>query len=617
MRFLRDKHALSIVLIVATLTLLPLLAILQYQWVGQVSDSEHERLQMTIRNTTARMCQELNREFLAPASLFMGPGPVEDVAERIQEWRGSSPYRESVKNFYLIDRADSGWELRIFDSGTARFQASAWPVQLTGLRDRLQAATSKPDTGRAPFSILVDETAMAMLTPRLAGPPRMRRGSTMPEPEGFTIIEWDAKAVHERLLPEVVARWISEGAPNDYLVRIASRSKPATVIYTNAPDRDAAFFQPPDALGSFLEMRREQMRNGRGGPPGMRGGRGGKRPPPEEPADDEPVGPPPARPDGKRPAGKDMDAREENGIWVVQVKHRAGSLESVVASARNKNLAISFAILLLLAVSIVLLLVNTQRASRFAALQMEFVAGVSHELRTPLTVICSAGQNLSDGLVADEKQMRTYGTAIYKEGRRLSVMVEQIMSYAGIQSGRAKYDPQPVEVSMVLKHAMQSCEQQIAESGCRVDQRLEADLPLALADPIALAHCVRNLLSNALLYGRDGKWVGISAQRGTEPGPLMVRIQVEDRGAGIDPADVKNIFKPFYRGRGPVAQQIRGAGIGLSLVQRIMEAHGGKASVVSTLGKGSCFTLLIPAVDAPPEMDNEFGADNEPKDSHR
>ena len=420
------------------------------------------------------------------------------------------------------------------------------------------------------------------------------------EADGWAIIEWNAKLLREQFLPEAIRRYFSANENSEFAIRIVSRAKPEHVIYTTAPDKNHDFFQPPDALGSLLELRRDQA--GRGfGPPPRQG-----RPPGREARRQN--GPPPERP----PAGRDQE-----GAWIVYVKHSGGSLESVVANTRFKNLAISFAVLLILGTSIVLLLIGTQRARRFAELQMEFVAGVSHELRTPLTVICSAGQNLADGLVADEQQTRNYGAVIYKEGRRLSEMVEQIMRYAGIQSGRAEYDPQPVEVSMVLKHALAACEAQISESGCIVQQMLEPDLPLALADPIALAHCVRNLLSNAIMYGHEGGWIGITAQRSGEPSAPAVQIMVEDRGPGIEPAGISHIFEPFYRGHGPVSRQIRGAGIGLSLVKRIMEANGGTVEVRSTPGQGSSFTLTIPAIDTPQEPDQDLGAEHEPEDSHR
>jgi len=290
-----------------------------------------------------------------------------------------------------------------------------------------------------------------------------------------------------------------------------------------------------------------------------------------------------------------MGPPDEGGRWELRIKHRAGSLDQAVASARNRNMAISGAILIVMAASILMLAVTTRRAQRLARLQMEFVAGVSHELRTPLSVICSAGDNLADGVVSSEQQTRRYGGVIRDEGRRLVDMVEQILRFAGIQSGRVRYDVQPVEVTEVVDRALHACGPAVQSSGCKVERSLEADLPPVMADPTALTHCLSNLIGNALKYGRVGGWVGIEARLIHDPAGDQVEILVRDRGEGIAPKDLPHIFEPFYRGERAISDQIQGAGMGLSLVKRIVEAHSGSVGVESAPGAGACFRLRIPA----------------------
>jgi len=110
----------------------------------------------------------------------------------------------------------------------------------------------------------------------------------------------------------------------------------------------------------------------------------------------------------------------EVGVWEVGVTHRAGSLEQVVAHTRHRNLVISFGTLLLLGASAAMVALSSQGARRLAAQHVEFVAGVSHELRTPVAVVCSAGENLADGLVRDPAEVRVYGATIRDEGRAAS-----------------------------------------------------------------------------------------------------------------------------------------------------------------------------------------------------
>src|SRR6185369_13520197 len=130
-------------------------------------------------------------------------------------------------------------------------------------------------------------------------------------------------------------------------------------------------------------------------------------------------------------------------IWTLEAKHRSGSLEDIVSNSRRANLAVSAATFLFLGGAITMVLYTTRRAQAVAHSQMEFVAGVSHELRTPLAVICSAADNLADGVIQNDQGVRRYGAVIRAEGRRLGNMVEQLLRFAGIQSGKAKYDLQP------------------------------------------------------------------------------------------------------------------------------------------------------------------------------
>jgi signal transduction histidine kinase len=121
-----------------------------------------------------------------------------------------------------------------------------------------------------------------------------------------------------------------------------------------------------------------------------------------------------------------------DGPWQLALTHRAGSLDAAVAQTRQRNLAISFSILLILTLSVALILVSAQRERRLARQQLEFVSAVSHELRTPLAVICSAGENLADGVVGSEQQTRQYGALVRNEGRRLAEIVDMVLYLDGI-----------------------------------------------------------------------------------------------------------------------------------------------------------------------------------------
>jgi signal transduction histidine kinase len=294
------------------------------------------------------------------------------------------------------------------------------------------------------------------------------------------------------------------------------------------------------------------------------------------------------------PASGTALAGSQRGRWKLILNHRAGSLEAAVGSLRVRNLLISFGILLMLGISVLIMVIATRRAHRLAQQKMEFVAAISHELRTPLAVICSAGENLADGVVPDAQRARQYGVVIHNEGRRLSEMVDQALQFAGAQSGHKNFAPRLVEVRDLVERAVAACRPQLRESGFVLDQQIAPDLPPVLADTGEISRALQNLIRNAIKYGGDQRWIGIQAQAQTSARGNEVYISVRDTGIGIAPTDLPHIFEPFYRGRDVVAAQIHGSGLGLSLVRQVVEAHGGRMSVQSEPGKGSAFTMYLP-----------------------
>jgi signal transduction histidine kinase len=134
-----------------------------------------------------------------------------------------------------------------------------------------------------------------------------------------------------------------------------------------------------------------------------------------------------------------------------------------------------------------------------------------------------------------------------------------------------------------------------------VEQRIEPDLPLILADRESMQHALQNLFENAMKYGAPGgDWIGISASPSKNGGPPAVEIRVADRGPGIPAEEREYIFDPFFRGQRPLNDQIHGTGLGLNLVKRIIEAHGGTVAVRDKSGPGAEFIVRIPATSSGP-----------------
>ncbi|MGH9413583.1 MAG: sensor histidine kinase, partial [Terriglobales bacterium] len=281
--------------------------------------------------------------------------------------------------------------------------------------------------------------------------------------------------------------------------------------------------------------------------------------------------------------------------WQLVVRGTSGSVEAAVRALHRRNLIVSFGVLLLLAIAMSLVVISAQAAHRLARAQMTFLAGVSHELRTPLTVICSAADNLADGTLAGLDQVKDYGNLIRDQGRRLSHMVNEVLSFTSGQSGRRVYRREPLDMAAVVEMALANLQAEIQSQRVTVEKSIEKELPLVLGDPSALTECVQNLVSNAVRYGGESRWLSIRVGRQHLHRRETVVVTVEDRGLGISPRDLPRVFEPFYRGTNATDAQIHGTGLGLSLAREIAKAMGGRLAVRSTAGKGSQFTLSLPA----------------------
>lgn len=260
-------------------------------------------------------------------------------------------------------------------------------------------------------------------------------------------------------------------------------------------------------------------------------------------------------------------------------------------SARRRNLLVSSSVFALLGISVGFLIITTRRAQELARQQMEFVAAVSHELRTPLAVIRSAADNLAEGVVHDQAQVRRYGELVRGEGRRLTEMVEQILELAGIHSGQRSFALRPVALDPLLQEIVRASSTLLEEAQIEVEYDVPQTLVPVLGDEQALRRVFLNLVSNAIKYGAQGRWLGVKARASGK----QIVVTVSDRGLGIPASEQARIFEPFYRAPEVISAQIQGAGLGLSLVQRIVEAHGGRISVHSTEGSGSEFSVHLPA----------------------
>src|SRR5947208_3462658 len=194
------------------------------------------------------------------------------------------------------------------------------------------------------------------------------------------------------------------------------------------------------------------------------------------------------------PCGKAAVALgKADGRWKLLVKHRAGSLDAAFATFRLRTMAISFGVLLVLALGITMLTLSTERARVLAKLQMEFAMGVSHELRTPLTVIRVAADNLANGMMENAQHAQKYGRVIGDEAGRMTATVEQILTFARVQSPRRGSELSPVAPEHIVRRALAVCGPALREAGMEIERFVDPGLPLVSVDENLIVDCVQNL----------------------------------------------------------------------------------------------------------------------------
>ena len=233
-----------------------------------------------------------------------------------------------------------------------------------------------------------------------------------------------------------------------------------------------------------------------------------------------------------------------------------------------------------------------------AELKADFVSAVSHEFRSPLTGIRQLGEMLMRGRVTSEERRQEYYERITRESDRLGRLVENLLDFSRMEAGRREFRMEPLDPGPWLRDLAVTFQARCRESAPRIEARIPATLPTVAADREGLASAMENLLDNAVKYspGRPTVWLSAEA---TADG---VVIRVRDAGVGIAETDRARVFDAFQRGSAEVNRRVKGAGIGLSLVRYIVEAHGGRIGYESRIGEGTTFAVHLPAMTEAREL---------------
>ena len=621
---MKQQRSLVSAMVIGGLALaLIVLAVVQYRWIGQLTVSDRERMQANLEVSVRQFRQEFNRELLGLGGAFRPDFQVvvdqnwEIYAERWDVWRQTSPYASLLSQVFVWHPNDDGSsELLRLNQTSKRFEPAGWPARFETVSEMIESQAGPRRRfggpgGRPPVWIAVADVPL-LYQPIYAVARRRDRTPFRPadgprRPIAYVLLELNKDFLENTLFPELANRYFanSEGFVYHVAILNSTASDSSDIVYRSSPALTTESLASLDSSVSLLWgpedylTRFSEQRGGRG--PGR--GPNGRPGPGNEPRRAE-SGPPPGG--FNRGGRRGLEGRRgpvllsgaAGGSWALAVKHTEGSLDTAVQSLRRKNTAVSFGVLVLLAISMGMIVVSAQRAQRLAKLQMQFVAGISHELKTPLAVIGSAADNLAAGIVDSPERIKDYGTLIRTEGRRLSTMIEQTLDFAAGQENRASYTLTPLAPAKMIDAALELTAPAIEEARATVEKTIEPGLPDVEADENAVKQVLQNLVSNALKYGGPAKRVAIRAEAYEGPNGRQVRISVGDNGAGIPPDELAHIFEPFYRCKAARDAQIQGAGLGLSLARDMARATGGEISVESTPGEGSSFALHLPVAEA-------------------
>jgi signal transduction histidine kinase len=602
-------------------SLLIMVAVLQYRWTRELSVATEARIGSTLQPLMLGWHLDFYSELSAICvALQVGPDAGardnwNDYLHRYVDWSHNSVenvYANPglIKNVYIWETSDSAnVRLLRLNGDAAKIETPNVPEDLQPLLARLQAKSSNLSVGLRAWEFpdssadhlasrkdrlsplttqrsdimtgwQFDKNIPAIVHPIINNgrfPQQLdAQPSNRQNPVNWIVVVLNLDYIQKKILPDLTKRYFNGPEGLEYKLAVIDARRTTGLIYTS----DVAF--PSSNHGAF-----DSRMNIFGPPPETLEGHFWQ-----------------TIKNGESLEWRNFSApvwfpviqyASHDEPWMLLLEHRTGPLEAIATSIWRRNLMTGGIVLLLLTVGMALILFTSRRAEKLAKLQLDFVASISHELLTPLAAIYCTGQNVMDGLAQTKTDSITHGSIITSQARQLTDLVRQILLFASTENGTNRYTLRPLQVSGILQSVRDNVAVLVEGTGFNVEHQVQADLPYVMGDLSALCQCLQNLISNAVKYSGENRWIGISASaHEAKNHHKEVRISVQDHGSGVSSSELPHIFEPFYRSPNVVDAQIHGTGLGLAVAKRIAEAMGGKLSVTSKVGVGSTFTLHLP-----------------------
>jgi two-component system phosphate regulon sensor histidine kinase PhoR len=273
----------------------------------------------------------------------------------------------------------------------------------------------------------------------------------------------------------------------------------------------------------------------------------------------------------------------------IGVSPKSKAVSDVVNQRLTYNLIAIGMLSFLLIVGFTLLIRNLRREMFLAKAKSDFVANVSHELRTPLALISMFSETLMLGRVQKEEKKKEYIEIIFKETHRLTNMVNQILNFSRIEAGKREYHLEDMELNELVSEVCRDYSYHLEQKGFAHFQHPSEEEAWIKGDREAIYEAMVNLLDNAIKYSKDTKQIDIYVRVERH----KCALEIQDKGVGMAPDRIAHIFEKFYRITDKDVYTVQGAGLGLSIIKHIMDAHHAQIDVSSIQGKGTTFKLLF------------------------
>jgi len=522
----------------------------QFKWLQELRNRENKRIESSMVNSASVLSRSLQEELFFLPSLFrIDPEETEDVytllLDQYRFWEYYTLDPKMIKKIVLVDDARGS----ISELKGGKIVGRTRSPRANRLANPITAATSDEMRIITPVSFTAEGRLMADFV-------------------------YDRKVLVSSVIPELARRNLD--STSLYKYRILD-TRTGDVLFTTETDTAQAFGKPDIVVPLIDDINCLE--------------RADRAPPPlsEKAALN------------RHFIFRRMPAklpRQGFDYLVLQIAHRDGSLEDLSRQASFFNALISGGTFALLVALLVSLARTSRKAKALALRQQEFIASITHELKTPLAVISSAAENLTDGIVRDQKKAEQYGAVIRKESARLALSIDHFLLYSKTSSSalpaRTVFDAREL-----VDATLRVIEEERERAQFMVETEVSDDPVYVQGDRMALESVLQNLAQNAIRHAAGGKYLGIRlmsgkiAKNGKKSGQSLI-IKMQDRGPGIPADEQKRIFEPFVRGKRARNEQIAGSGIGLNLVKRIVEMHGGSVSLESKPDSGTTFTVVVP-----------------------